>query len=286
MNVAPVAGLFFVFAAVVIGAWGLIAAFAPTLRQRSEAAEKEYHSKLVDMFLDSKWAKIAAWFRYFGAAVIAVGVPLLTGSVVFGLALAVGAYILPPYALEYFARKRYEAIEEQLPIVLGMMADGTRAGLSLTEAISLVAAKAQPPLSKEFEIIGRSLDLGNSLERTLQAAKERLQAPNAQLMIAALLINQEQGGDVARVLERVSKAARELDQVHRRVQSETASVRFSAKAMVATIPLFAGLLYLMDPASVSILFITPIGNLMLLAIILLAYSGYKMIMKLADPENI
>lgn len=285
MALAPLAGLLLVFIAVALGAWGLLALVLPALRARSAAAQKEYQAKLVDLFLDTKWGRFAGWFRYFGAAAIAIVAPLMT-NVIFGLALAAGAYLLPPYVLAYFARKRYEAIEEQLPLVLGMMADGTRAGLSLHEAIQLVAAKAQPPLSKEFAIIARSLELGNPLDRTLRTAKERMVAPNAQLMVSALLINQESGGDVARVLERVSKAARELDQVQRRVESETASVRFSAKAMVATIPLFAGLLYLMDPASVSILFTTPIGNLMLLAIVLLAYTGYKMIMKLASPDLI
>jgi len=286
MELLPFAGLLLAFVAVVLAAWGLIASIVPALRTRAEAAQQEYQAKLLDLFLDPKWGRIAGWFRYFGAAAIAIVVPFATGSIVLGLALAAGAYVLPPYALEYFARQRYKAIEEQLPVVLGMMADGTRAGLSLQEAIQLVAAKAQPPLSKEFAIIARSLDLGNPLDRTLHTAKERLQVPNAQLMVSALLINHESGGDVARVLERVSKAARELDQVQRRIESETASVRFSAKAMVATIPMFAGLLYLMDPDSVAVLFTTPIGNLMLLVIVLLAYTGYKMIMKLASPDLI
>jgi tight adherence protein B len=165
-----------------------------------------------------------------------------------------------------------------------MMADATRAGLSLPEAIRLVAAKAPRPLSSEFGVLVQALALGASLERTLSDARGALHTPNARLMISSLLINQRSGGDVARILERVSKATRQLDHVQQKIESETASVRFSARAMVATIPFFAVILYLMDPSGMATLLNSYAGNIVLCVVVGLAVAGYRSIMRLAQPD--
>jgi tight adherence protein B len=193
-------------------------------------------------------------------------------------------YVLPPKILGHLDAARQAAIEKSLPQALEMMADGTRAGLGLADAIRLVASKAPPPVSSEFRVLVQALELGASLERTLSDARASLRTPNARLMISALLINQRSGGDVARILERVSRATRQLDQVQQKIESETASVRFSARAMVATIPLFAAVLYLMDPSATASLFNSYAGNIILCVVIGLAVIGYRSIMRLAQPD--
>lgn len=276
--------LVLVFLATALGTWAAITLCVPRLRKLANDASAEYAASLLSLQVDRRWARVGAVARYVGPIAVFLMLLLTLRTPIVAAAAAIMVYVLPPWWLERLQASRQVALEKSLPSALEIMADGARAGLSLAEAMRLVADKAPTPIAGEFRRLVRRMELGATLDRTLAEAREALRTPNAGLMISALMINQRSGGDVARILDRVSRTVRQLDQVQQKIESETAAVRFSARAMVGTIPLFAGVLYLMDPSGTASLFNSYLGNIVLCVVIALAVGGYRAIMRLAQPD--
>ena len=125
---------------------------------------------------------------------------------------------------------------------------------------------------------------GQPLERALAACDERLGIPNLSLVIQSIRVNEERGGRLPELLEKIAKSLREIARVEERVKTETSGIRLSSKLMAA-MPLVIGfLLYLASPEHIRMLFTTLLGNLILLTVALLDYVGFAMIRKLGDLE--
>jgi tight adherence protein B len=164
------------------------------------------------------------------------------------------------------------------------MADAARAGLALPQMIRLVATQGRKPIAEEFGLVVHAMDLGESVEAALKRVGDRLNLSNFDLMSTAIVVNRDRGGDIGQLLVRLAEAIREISEVEERIETETAAVRMSAKIMVATIPLFGVALFFIDPAGVGVLFSTAPGAVVLVAVAALATTGYRMILRLANPE--
>jgi tight adherence protein B len=256
----------------------------PRLWRRIEWAERGYADRLKDIFRPQSWAHPIARAQYLGTLALAALIFATTGNAVFALALPAAAFFVPPFVLGRMRERRLEQINHQLPDALRVMADAGSAHLSLPEMIRLVAAQGRRPIAEEFGLIVHAMDLGESVEDALKRVAARLGLANFKLMSTAIMVNRDHGGDIAPLLIRLSTAIRAISDVEQRIETETAAVRMSAKIMVATIPLFAIALFFIDPAAVSMLFSTSMGAVVLVLVAVLATAGYRMILRLANPE--
>jgi tight adherence protein B len=256
----------------------------PRVRSRVARAEREYEAQLKDLFRPMASARLIALAQYLGSVVIALLLLLSTGNVVLALAVPAAGFLLPGVLFARLRRQRLDRINRQLPDTLRVMADAARAGLSLPEMIRLVAAQGPKPAAEEFGLIVHAMDLGAPVEDALKRAGARLSLPNFTLVSTAILVNRERGGDIGALLVRLGEAIGAISAVEERIETETASVRFSAKIMILTIPLFGLVLFIMDSAAMATLFTTVRGAVVLVVVAALAISGYRMIQRLANPE--
>lgn len=248
---------------------------------RSEAA---FAVRLRDQFRDRALARPAALVHGLGWIGLGALAFFATGSVLLGVGVGFVARTAPGVWIAVGADARRRAIARQLPEAVALLANSVRSGGTLREAVTLVARESSDPIRQEFVQIARDLELGTAFEAALQRARERLQLPNFDLLTTAILVNKAKGGALPVVLLKLADSVREMHHMEERVESETAATRLSAKVMVGTIPVFAIALYLADPDGVTRMFTTLSGQAVLAAVVLCAATGYRMIVRLANPD--
>ncbi|MBO0860920.1 MAG: type II secretion system F family protein [Chloracidobacterium sp.] len=189
---------------------------------------------------------------------------MLSGSLVFAVAAAVAAYMLPGVLMSRARNKRLERMDRQLPDAINVMVSSARSGKSLSQAIDEVAAKVPGPIGQEFGVIATEIKKGGvSVENALARAKARIPTESFLMVSTALIINCSKGGDVLHILERLSDAIRELWRLREKIYTETSEVRTQAKIIMFMTPLFGVVVCGFDPEIRPILFDSLVGNIIL-----------------------
>ncbi len=208
--------------------------------------------------------------------VVGLGVlaQLLVGNFVLSFTLVVMAALLPVLALDMAIDKRRRRFEAQLPDVLSMIAVSLRGGWGLLQSVDFVVQQAGPPADVEFKRVQTESRLGMPLEQSLERMARRLQSPDFDAAVTAMNIQREVGGNLAEILDIVSKTVRDRSALRRQVAALTAEGRLSAIILMALPFLEAIALLIMSPGYLDPMFKNPIGIAMSVgAILLLAVGG-------------
>ncbi len=222
---------------------------------------------------------LAGWLATTGG--VFCGVWLGLGSPVFALLSVAVVAAAPWYLLRRMAERRRQRIEDQLADAMVMLANAVRAGLSLAQAMEILAAQCPPPINAEFRQLVAEYQLGKPLEATLTEAKGRLQSENFALLAAALLASHESGGRLNETVERIAQSVRELQRLERKIMIETAQARMSAVYMALAPVLILVAYYFVDPLNTTLLFTKMAGQVLLAVAMLfngLAYLWARMIL--------
>jgi hypothetical protein len=166
-----------------------------------------------------------------------------------------GLFFQPWFNLRRMAEKRRLQIEDQLADAMVSLSSAIRAGLSLAQAMEILARQCPPPIAQEFQQIYGEYQMGKTLETCLEETKVRLKSENFALFAAAMEASRQSGGRLNETVERIAHSVRELQRLERKITSETAQARSSAVWM-AMAPAAILLLYYfgLDPESTSRLF--------------------------------
>lgn len=192
-----------------------------------------------------------------------------------GLTLAAGLVCLPWYFVRRTAQRRQEQIEDQLADAMVSLSSAVKAGLSLGQALDILAQQTPVPICQEFRQIVGEYQLGKPLERCLAEAKERLQSENFALFVAAMEASRESGGRLNETVDRIAHSVRELQRLERKVVSETAQARASAFYMALAPPAVLAVYYfVVDPVNTALLFTSLWGQILLCAALVLNVAAY------------
>lgn len=210
---------------------------------------------------------------------IGLGLPVL------GVLTAVLLFCLPWYLLRRLAEQRRQKIEDQLADAMVSLSSAIRAGLSLAQAMEILARQCPHPICEEFQQLYGEYQMGKTMEVCLKETKERLQSENFALFAAAMEASRQSGGRLNETIERIAHSVRELQRLERKVQSETAHARKSAVYM-AMAPAFILLLYYVavDAESTARLFTEVPGQLILAVAVMLNVAAYLWARRILSPE--
>lgn len=207
-----------------------------------------------------KW--IIAWVvAVFGSL---LGFTFAAGSLPFGILCAVTLICVPWYTVRRLAQKRRLKIEDQLADAMVSLASAIKAGLSLGQALEILADQCPRPICEEFRQMYGEYQMGKPLERVLVETRDRLRSENFALFAAAMQASRESGGRLNETVERIAHSVMELQRLERKIVSETAQARTSAVYM-ALAPFAVMLMYyfFIDPENTERLFTTVPGQLIL-----------------------
>ena len=219
-------------------------------------------------------------------AVLAMGLflcgEMATGKMLFALICAVvGTGGMYAYSIRQEKRSR-DRINLQLAEALTMIANSVRAGQSLQQALEFLTQESQPPLSFEFSQMVSEMRFGTPLFDALQGFARRVPTADVVMAVNAIHLAKETGGNLAEILTRVASTIAERRKIQGKVNALTAQGRASGMIMSIIPFVLLGLLYAMEPSMIELLFTTFLGNLMLLAVIVMISAGAYMIDKIVN----
>lgn len=225
---------------------------------------------------------LALWLVALGSIFVVLG--LVLQSPVPALAILAILAALPWYVVRRLAERRRLQIEDQLADSMVSFSNGVRAGLSVPQALDILAEQSPRPVRDEFRQITSEFNLGKPLEQTLVEAKDRLKSENFSLFAAALLASRRSGGKLNETVERIARSVLEMQRLERKVQSETAQARKSAVYMAIAPAVILVVYYFVDPENTVALFTTFFGQVLLSAALVLNVVAYVWARLILSPD--
>ncbi|MCP4356756.1 MAG: secretion system protein [Chloroflexi bacterium] len=228
-----------------------------------------------------------------GGAALGYFLPQQNSVIIAVIGFIVGSRI-PPFYVSFSASKRMNTFDGQLSDTLNLWVNALRSGYSVLQGMEAIATELPPPVSVEFERVVQEVRLGLSVEQSLDNMYHRVPSEDLDLVITAVNIQREVGGNLAEVLDNISFTIRERVRIKGEIRTMTAQGRISG-IIISLLPVALGfMLYLINPGYVSELWVKeapwvfpeviPCGYLMIgLGGIMIA-SGAFAIKKIVDIE--
>ncbi len=190
-----------------------------------------------------------------------------------------GFYIPRPF-VDFLVERRIKQYSGQMVDALTLLANGIRAGLSVPQALGMVADELPNPISQEYTLLLQQNRIGVTLEDCFDNLAKRIPTEDNDMFVSSVNILRETGGNLSETFDTIIDIIRERIRLQQKIDTFTANGRFQG-FLVASMPLLLGLLYASDKPEVMISFFNnPLGILVFLLIIGLDFVGLFIILKI------
>jgi tight adherence protein B len=238
---------------------------------------------LEDMFLfvDPQKIFISNLLLFF---IVPIVFYFLFDSIFFSLVAGIVALVLPRLLYGYLKKRRSLKLVDQLPDALNMLAGSMRSGASFQIAMDLVAKEAPKPFSQELSLVLREQKLGVSLEDAFESFNKRMGIEDVNLMVSAIVIAKDVGGNLAETLERLASTLRQKAAMEGKIRALTSQGKLSG-IVVSLLPVFlAVVLNSMDPEAMRPLFETYYGWAVMAVVAVMIILGGVFIKKIVTID--
>jgi tight adherence protein B len=192
--------------------------------------------------------------------------------------------LLPKIWVGAKRKSRVKVFNDALPDMITTIIGSLKAGFSFTQAMKTVSEESEPPVKDEVLIFLKEMSYGISMEEALNNLKTRMPSNDLDLMIQAILIQRQVGGNLSMILEVIVKTIRERNEIDRHLRSLTAQGKLSGK-VVGLLPVFIFIkLSLINPDYMSPFFDNILGKIMLVVGAVMEIIGFIIMNKLAKIE--
>jgi tight adherence protein B len=173
--------------------------------------------------------------------------------------LAVLGYIAPAIYLRNRRGHRLRMFEAGLPRAMDLIANSMKAGQSVSQALGAVTENAAPPVSDEFRLAQREVELGASVESALTSMVKRIGSSDLRLMVMVITIQHAVGGDLPAILTTLADTMRQRAEMREEIMAATAQSRASSLIITLLPVIAAAFLYFVVPDYFRPMFINPVG---------------------------
>ncbi|WP_299411627.1 type II secretion system F family protein [uncultured Dialister sp.] len=178
--------------------------------------------------------------------------------------------------------KRLNNFQRQLADCLSLVANSLRAGFSFLQTMEIISREMEPPMSTEFSRVMGDTSLGRSLDEALHDMDERVGSADFSLVVTAVLIQQQVGGNLATILDTIRSTITERIRLRREIGTLTAQGKASGMVLTVIPIAMALFLYLTAPDYITPLFTTTIGRMFIVGAALLVIIGFMIIRKIVN----
>jgi tight adherence protein B len=185
---------------------------------------------------------IAPFLVFFGLLLLMSawwGIGISTGRIVISVvfALLLGA-VLPVMAINYKATRTRKRMEEQFPVALDVFVRGLRAGHPIAAALELLTIEMPDPIGSQFGIAVDEVTYGSELRDALQNMAERWDLDDMRMFVVSLSVQNETGGNLAEILENLSKVIRDRHAMMLKVRALSSEGRMTG-VMLTVLPILS-----------------------------------------------
>lgn len=208
---------------------------------------------------------------------------VLGGGVLIGIVGLIAGFFAPRLYVGRRQKARLKAFNDQLGDTLTLLANSLRSGYSLLQSMDMVAKEAPEPTATEFTRVVREVGLGLSPEEALANLVRRIDSEDLDLMVTAINVQHEVGGNLSQILESIGTTIRERVRIKGEIVTLVAQQQYSGYIVAAMPILLTLFLFLMNrnymlPMFSGIYLCMPIGGIILIVI------GFLVIRKIVAIE--
>ncbi|MDO8563351.1 MAG: type II secretion system F family protein [Candidatus Limnocylindria bacterium] len=191
-------------------------------------------------------------------------------------------YMLPRFWVGRRIGGRLGAFNKQLPDTISLLSNSLRAGSSFLQSIELVSREGQPPISEEVGRVVREVNLGLGMDEALKNLVRRIRSDDLDLMVTAIGIQQQVGGNLAEILDTIAFTIRERVRIKGEINTLTAQGRMSGY-LVAFLPIaLAAGINAINPGFMEPLFTQALGKILIGVSLFCMAIGFFAIQKITD----
>jgi len=193
-------------------------------------------------------------------------------------------YWLPVLLVRHQKALRLAKIEAQLLKALPLMVNALRSGYSFLQAMDFVSKRVEDPLAWELARTVREVQVGAEVDAALTSLAQRVGSADLDLVVTAILIQRQVGGNLADLLSTVEETMRERVRLRGEIRALTGQQRLSAM-IIGFMPVFLTLvLLLLNPHYIGLLFTTGIGHVLLAVAVVMEAMGLLVIRRILRIE--
>jgi tight adherence protein B len=209
---------------------------------------------------------------------------IATQSVLMGLiATGMGA-MLPNLYVRRRRTKRLNAFEELLPESIDLVGRALRAGHPLTAGFKMAADDGPEPVAAEFRRVFEEQRFGLPLQDSLLGMADRVNLMDVRILVTAILIQREVGGNLAEILDTLAGVVRARFTIRRQIRVYTAQGRMTGYLLSALPLILFSILYMINAQYMSILFTDPVGKILIGMAVSMQFLGFLWIRKIIKIE--
>jgi tight adherence protein B len=196
----------------------------------------------------------------------------------------IGGFFAPRIVVNVLKGRRVRKFNDQLGDTINLLVNSLRSGYSMPQAMETVAGDMPPPISEEFRRVGIEISLGVSLEQALDNMLRRVNSPDLDLMITAINVQHEVGGNLAEILDIISHTIRERVRIQGEIKTLTAQGEITGYVISGLPFALTGILFLMNRTYMMRMFTTPCGWIMSSVAITIIVLGFVVMKKVVQIE--
>lgn len=205
---------------------------------------------------------------------------LAGGNLAIGLLTAFLGGYLPHFVLRAAKTRRFSKFNNQIGDALIIMANSLRSGFSFLQAMDMVRNELPDPIAKEFGMALQEMNWGTPTEEALLNMAARVNSDDLELVVTAVLIQRQVGGNLAEVLDNIATTIRERIRIKGEIKTLTAQGRISGLIIGLLPVLLTVVIYFLNPAYIKPLFVSKTGLMMVSFAVLAQILGLGLINKI------
>jgi len=230
--------------------------------------------------------------EYIAAIIISgVGVGIVGGilarALAFSFVAGIGGLFIPIFYVRSRQSARLHSFEAQLPDMVNLTVNSLRAGYSIMQALEAVSKEMPAPISLEMRRVVQEIQLGISLEVALDNLLRRVASADLKLMVTAMNIQREVGGNLAEILDTISFTIRERIRIKGEIRVLTAQQRITGY-MIGMVPFVLALFLYFVNRTYIMQFFNPATRIcgipMVVTGLLMIFLGFFAVQKIASIE--
>lgn len=208
----------------------------------------------------------------------------LSRDLILIITVVIGTFFLPKLYLNQKKKKNIAAFDEQLNDGVILISNALKAGYSFMQALAVAAEETQDPFKKTFKVLLKELSLGMPLEDGLNNLMERMPSEDLNLIVNAILIQRDVGGNLSEILENIAETIRERQKIKNELNTLTAQGKLSGIIIMAMPIFLGGIFYVLNKSYILVLFNTMIGRALLVFAVISQILGWLIIRKIIRIE--
>lgn len=190
----------------------------------------------------------------------------------------------PRFLIAKRIKDKIKLFDSQLDEGITIISNSLKAGYSFLQAVAVVTDETKDPFSKEFKKLLKEMSLGISEEDALKNLHNRVESEDFTLIMNAILIQKDIGGNLSEILDNISETIRERQKIKNELKTLIAQGKMSG-AILSLLPVFLGLtIFLLNREYIMLLFTTATGLVMLGFAVVSELIGLFMIRKIINID--